>query len=141
MASSIPRYQYEPLCAPDALRIIALKPASNFDDPLECEIIQYRRSEMFADPDNKKQYEAISYCWGDDIAFNHYLFCNNRMDKVAITKSVDSMLRHFREVYSVQYYWVDAVCLNQADGVEKGAQIPLMGDVYRQAKKVRIWLG
>jgi Heterokaryon incompatibility protein (HET) len=55
------------------------------------------------------------------------------------------MLRYFRKAHAVGFYWVDAVCLNQADGIEKGAQIstqiPLMGETHRHAKKAEIWLG
>jgi len=54
---------------------------------------------------------------------------------------VDSFLRHFREESSVRYLWVDAICLNQADNDEKSIQVGLMGDIYRQARRILIWLG
>jgi hypothetical protein len=37
--------------------------------------------------------------------------------------------------------WVDAVCINQSNDVEKSSQIPLMADIYRGASRVMVWLG
>jgi hypothetical protein len=37
--------------------------------------------------------------------------------------------------------WADAVCINQADDEEKSWQVRMMGDVYRNADRVLIWLG
>ncbi|KAF2114513.1 heterokaryon incompatibility protein-domain-containing protein [Lophiotrema nucula] len=51
------------------------------------------------------------------------------------------MLRHLRAPNKIRYLWVDAICINQDDAKEKSAQVKEMGAIYRQAKKVRIWLG
>jgi hypothetical protein len=37
--------------------------------------------------------------------------------------------------------WIDALCINQNDVVEKGIQVPLMGTIYSNARSVLIWLG
>jgi hypothetical protein len=37
--------------------------------------------------------------------------------------------------------WIDAVCIAQNDADEKSWQVGQMGDVYRQATQVLIWLG
>lgn len=37
--------------------------------------------------------------------------------------------------------WVDDVCINQIDNVEKGQQVVRMGQVYKLARCVRVWLG
>lgn len=37
--------------------------------------------------------------------------------------------------------WNDTICLIQAENDEKDVQAQLMGDIYRQAAKVRILLG
>lgn len=39
------------------------------------------------------------------------------------------------------FIWIDAVCINQADPIEKAAQISLMGDIYSNASLVIAWLG
>lgn len=37
--------------------------------------------------------------------------------------------------------WIDAICINQVDDEEKGWQVALMGDIYRQTSEVIAWLG
>ena len=37
--------------------------------------------------------------------------------------------------------WIDAVCINQQDLSERSRQISLMGDIYAQSVRLRIWLG
>jgi hypothetical protein len=37
--------------------------------------------------------------------------------------------------------WVDSICINQEDEVEKSCQIPLVATIYSRAESVIIWLG
>ena len=37
--------------------------------------------------------------------------------------------------------WIDALCINQIDHVEKEGQIPLMAKIYGLAEKTLVWLG
>jgi hypothetical protein len=37
--------------------------------------------------------------------------------------------------------WVDQICINQDDVVEKSSQVTLMKDIYKQAHLVLVWLG
>ena len=37
--------------------------------------------------------------------------------------------------------WVDGLCINQNDRAEKNAKVQIMGEIYRQAANVNIWLG
>lgn len=36
---------------------------------------------------------------------------------------------------------MDCLCINQEDNDEKCTQIPMMGDIYRNAKRAIVWLG
>jgi hypothetical protein len=54
---------------------------------------------------------------------------------------VNSLLRHLRKETAQHRLWIDAICLNQADNEEKSVQVQLMGEIYSQARKLRIWLG
>ncbi|KAJ4017755.1 hypothetical protein NW752_001663 [Fusarium irregulare] len=40
-----------------------------------------------------------------------------------------------------RYLWIDAVCINQADDHERNQQVGIMGDIFRTADKVIMWLG
>lgn len=37
--------------------------------------------------------------------------------------------------------WIDSLCIDQENPVEVSQQIPLMGDIYRKAGYVNVWLG
>ena len=37
--------------------------------------------------------------------------------------------------------WVDALCINQNDWPEESRELPKMGDIYKRAKAVTIFLG
>lgn len=139
------QYRYEPLETEDTVRILVLEPADHFESPLRCSIYQSRR-----DPESTSasgcEYSAVSYTWGD-CELSHQLFVHGfTVDTqswrcLPITASVDSLLRHFRVSYKARMLWIDAICLNQKDETEKTQQIPLMGRIYSDAKRVHIWLG
>jgi len=37
--------------------------------------------------------------------------------------------------------WIDAICINQESIAERSQQVPIMGDIYKTAQRVFIWLG
>jgi hypothetical protein len=69
------------------------------------------------------------------------MFFDEKSAILNITHNVDLFLRNFRAESSVRYLWVDAICLNQADNDEKSIQVGLIRDIYRQARRVLVWLG
>ncbi len=42
---------------------------------------------------------------------------------------------------AARIFWIDAVCIDQANSVEKASQIALMGRIYSLAARVLAWLG
>jgi hypothetical protein len=46
-----------------------------------------------------------------------------------------------REELSEVRLWIDAICINQSDKEERNVQVQRMGDIFRQATGVRVWLG
>jgi len=88
-------------------------------------------------------YEALSYTWGgqpEPLRFIRILD-GGQAYNIPITANLESALRHLRPLSDEKYLWVDALCINQANHVEKGSQIPKMADIYNQASSVRVWLG
>lgn len=136
------QYQYEPLIAEDAVRVLVLEAADEFESPLRCSIIQSRRESQSRSASGC-EYSAVSYTWGD-CKLSHRLFVRHDAQSwrcLHVTASVNSLLRHLRVSYKPMLLWIDAVCLNQRDETEKTQQIPLMGRIYSDAKQVHIWLG
>ncbi|KAK0622769.1 heterokaryon incompatibility [Immersiella caudata] len=50
-------------------------------------------------------------------------------------------LNNLRLVEGERALWVDAVCINQEDKEECARQVLKMGDIYRRATNVTVWLG
>ena len=100
------QYEYQPIDPKDEMRIlILLPPASPDETELHCEIATANLSE-------KPSYEAISYCWGDEV-FSETLHVSEGI--LAITENLAAGLRHFRFKDRAQRLWIDAVCISQHD--------------------------
>lgn len=126
-----PRSLYEPLPQGNYLRILLLHPG-RFDHEISCDLI----SKSLEQSDD--EYEAISYVWGnpDDTVD---IICNGR--SVSITVNLRDALRRFRDEKTARRLWADALCINQEDTQEKGHQVQRMGEIYRNAQTVLVWLG
>lgn len=83
-------------------------------------------------------YWALSYCWGDPID-PPFITCNG-LD-IPVTANLHDALRQLAKRGHSLPLWIDAICINQADPLEKASQVKMMGEVYRNAQKVVIWLG
>jgi len=85
-----------------------------------------------------KSYEALSYVWGD-IRDSAIILVDGRI--VSVTKSLETALRHLRYPDKPRTLWVDYVCINQEDILERSQQVAKMGLIYENANSVLIWLG
>ena len=83
-------------------------------------------------------YTAFSYTWSGPIGERTIQI---GQAPLKITKNLAAALRHFRGPVRPKKIWVDAICINQSDDEEKGFQVALMGDIYRNASRTWIWLG
>ena len=134
------RYQYLPLESKETLRVLIVHPAQEQTDPIKCQIVHVDRSRVWVKHDESLAFEAISYTWGLPD-FSRTILCDNDKSTITITPNVDGLLRAIRHPTKSRRVWIDAICLNQGDSGEKAIQVALMADIYRQARKVRIWLG
>lgn len=88
--------------------------------------------------DRHPVYDAISHAWGGpQPSLSLYL----HGFRVPITVSLYSCLRHLRHTSKAQLFWVDALSINQFDITERGQQVQQMEHIFRNAMKVRVWLG
>lgn len=130
------RYCYEPLSFPESIRLILLDPAPSQDAPLRCSILQHRRRTTSAG------YSAVSYTWGKrELTGTLKVRCGSDTSYLRVVSNLDALLRAFRAQDVPVCLWIDAICINQDDEMEKAQQIPLMGRIYSEAEQVRIWLG
>lgn len=83
-------------------------------------------------------YEAVSYVWGTgDRKFE--LICDG--DTIYLTQSIYDALRRVRLPDQPRRLWADQVCIDQDDEKERSQQVKLMNLVYKNAKRVLVWLG
>ena len=61
--------------------------------------------------------------------------------RLLISPNLSDALKHLRLKDRPLAIWVDAVCINQSDEVEKKQQVMKMAHIYRNAYNVCIWLG
>jgi hypothetical protein len=84
-------------------------------------------------------YEALSYTWGDKLP-DQAVYTG--AGKFYITKNVQAIMKELRlKPGKSRYLWIDAICINQDDIVEKNSQVAMMAEIYKKATRVNIWLG
>lgn len=135
---------YEPLPTSDPICIIEIHPGTKDDDRIACTIL----STSFNDA---PIYEAISYTRGK-VSDPSIVLVNKRspsgsqkckymQHSLSVTQNCESMLWRLRYHSEKRKVWVDAICINQRDPVERSAQIAIMAQVYHRASQVVINLG
>ena len=126
-------YTYTPLKAKTNIRLLQLHaPADKLQGHLYTELI-----EISLEDAKKRGFNALSYAWGK-LVFNEQIYMDRR--PWPVTATLLSALSNLAEEGPC-LIWVDALCINQLDLVEKGTQIPFMTQIYRSAKQVQVWLG
>jgi hypothetical protein len=93
----------------------------------------------------------LSYTWGKPFGERHSEgpFTPTYTEKILdvqnqrfhITDNLNSALRYLRLKDETLSLWVDAICINQKDDVEKTWQVQQMTRVYQQAASTFAWLG
>lgn len=124
-------YRYLPLKHEQDIRLLYLLPGHD-RAPLSCSLRIVSLSEP---PD----YEALSYTWGEPI-FSASIECFSK-GQLPITENLSKALFQLRLADRLRVLWIDAICINQQDLVERSHQITLLRDTFQRAKNVIFWLG
>ena len=88
------------------------------------------------------QYRALSYAWAaqeKDRALLCYSQDRTVQSIVQISETIQDALSELTT--EDMLIWVDAVCIDQANHVEKSQQVQVMHRIYSKAHDVAIWLG
>ena len=139
---NVEQYAYRPLEGPSWIRIVQLLPAAAREDELKCRILHVNRRISDLVEARSLRYSAVSYVWGVADFSRHILVHEGEESyDMNITPAADCVLRTFRQPQVTVALWIDALCLNQSNEVEKAEQIPLMGEIFSEAEDVLVWLG
>ncbi|KAI2621832.1 heterokaryon incompatibility protein-domain-containing protein [Hypoxylon sp. NC1633] len=96
--------------------------------------------------DDCPPYIALSYVWGTDEP-THQIWLNQRVFFVrdnlwhALSRLTGKLPLELRNKQQDRYFWIDALCINQDDLLERGHQVDLMGLIFSNAYVTIAWLG
>ncbi|APA14535.1 hypothetical protein sscle_13g093050 [Sclerotinia sclerotiorum 1980 UF-70] len=132
----ISTFEYQPL-NPDqlkAIRILVLSGGCG-DIPIESSLLHI---DLRA-PSVTVKYEALSYEWKEVSSDDPFILVNGC--KFRIRKNLYDALIQLRFVDKDRYLWIDALCIDQTDHLERNSQVHIMQKIYRKAQGVILWLG
>jgi hypothetical protein len=130
-------YAYSPLEEPRTIRVVELLDSSG--DELDCSLIHGRV--------DKLKYQCLSYVWGKpDKPFKINVRDRGSgaiVGHIPVTLNLHNALQDLRNSRDIQnkVFWIDQICIHQEDNVEKGRQVALMGEIYKAATAVIMYLG
>ncbi|KAK0099738.1 hypothetical protein ONS95_013368 [Cadophora gregata] len=117
------------------------------DGRLQCSLVTHSLNSSI-------KYQALSYTWGQPDNFDFQIWINGIL--VPVRRNLLCALRARRANYKSEderafavgkasdvgsLIWVDALCIDQSNIVERGHQVDMMGDIFREAEEVLAWLG
>ncbi|GCB17448.1 heterokaryon incompatibility protein 6, OR allele [Aspergillus awamori] len=131
-------------------RLLVLCSAPNKYHPLIARLQKdiFRKEASDVDSlDEKRDYAALSYSWGDGSADHHIYLLPEGTDRIEdslslpIRENLFCALHRLRRKDQNVTLWVDALCIDQENNTEKTRQLGCMVDIYHQARMVYVWLG
>ena len=92
------------------------------------------------DFDSLPEFHALSYTWGSSSR-TETILCNGEALEIGA-----NLHEALQTLYSLPLQhelpiWIDAICIDQRNDDEKGHQVQCMGNIYRKAHLVVVWLG
>jgi hypothetical protein len=114
-----------------SIRLIQICPARDTEDPIRCRI-------RLASTDT--EYTCLSYVWGEEC-IDKWIYIND--ERATVRQNLSSFLLSARQVPELtsQWLWIDALCIDQTNTLERQHQVQQMGRIYAGAKEVISWLG
>jgi hypothetical protein len=134
---SVPRsrklFTHQPLVlSQPQIRLLKIVPSHNDSNIIEQEMCHFNQSDQ--------PYRALSYTWGSAMLQRDILINSKHF---SVRQNLWSFLQTQRaddEGYS-GWYWIDALCIDQSDTLERNHQVQLMTQIYERVSEVRVWLG
>lgn len=127
-AKSVPRYQYTAI-GPQRIRLLRYAPDSTQDQiRLQIEVFDRR---------TKPQYAAMSYVWGERTPRQTVGLNGSDFE---VGPNLHNALGAMRNGLA-QWFWIDAICINQQNTVERNEQVSEMTRTYANATFVASWVG
>jgi hypothetical protein len=125
-------YMYEPLKTFHSIRLIRVSTGTHAAG-IHCSIEEHDTESMQDAP-----YIALSYVWGDAV-----IRCPIVLDgrTLHVTSNLKEALVHLSKVLPDTLFWIDAICIDQRNPLERNHQVAQMRTIYGKAAEVIVWLG
>ena len=127
------RYVYQSLQSPEHIRLLDLGDEDEYrlswNPPLR--IVSFPRNEC-------PPYECVSYAWITNRRDIELELEDGRV--IMITSSIETALPFLTNATRTGYLWIDQICIDQDNIPERNAQVAMMGDIYREAQRLLVWL-
>ncbi|KAI1334849.1 heterokaryon incompatibility protein-domain-containing protein [Xylariaceae sp. FL0016] len=135
ISSEEPAYPYRGLSSPD-IRLVRILPG---DGQIACCL-------EHVSLDSEPVYYALSYVWGNAQETREILLEGLPF---RVTRNLHDAMQQIRQLpgtsldigYPEDYFWIDAICINQGDIHEKSQHVPRIMEVYHASLLTIIYLG
>ncbi|KAI0467786.1 HET-domain-containing protein [Xylaria cf. heliscus] len=127
-------YQYTPLQARDSIRVLELLPSDAQNPDVHVKIkhtnIEAARNKLV----------ALSYTWGSSAPCRT-IYNDDGNTRLEIPSNCYDAIRCIRDSFPPVTLWIDAICINQEDTMERNSQVKIMGEIYGAAVMTVVFLG
>ncbi|KAH8900484.1 HET-domain-containing protein [Thozetella sp. PMI_491] len=130
-----PRSFYLPM-EKHSIRVLTIHAGSE-DDPLCGDL---REVNLL----NRPKYDALSYTWADesgDARRTKQILCMNDESTIRVTKNCYTAMQKLRLLDKPRDVWIDAICIDQENDLERSYQVSLMSRIFTQAQNVIVYTG
>ncbi|KAJ5915302.1 hypothetical protein N7454_011056 [Penicillium verhagenii] len=101
--------------------------------------------EPFSIEEPLPQFRSISYAWAfDDSGCTRNWSIQIEDQVFPVLDSLYDFIEALRSkgvMYDGGWWWIDSICIDQANLKERGHQVKLLQRIYREADQVIVWLG
>ncbi|KAF1964345.1 hypothetical protein BU23DRAFT_492938, partial [Bimuria novae-zelandiae CBS 107.79] len=134
----------------DQIRLLVLH-AGKPDEVIRCSLKPILANSL---EESQLGYHALSYAWGEEVlkkihvsdlpAISHTPYpplSGGVPRELHIRGNLYAALKRLRCIDEDVWFWIDTICIDQNNMLEKSYQLPKMLDIYQNAYSVCIWLG
>jgi hypothetical protein len=124
---------YKALQTETSFRLIRIRPSMRFDAIIRCDL--YEEPSPHEAPNT---FLAVSYRWNTSLGKCSRIIMNG--EELMVYPKLEQILREMRASYWAKIVWIDQICINQEDPVEKSTRVAMMDEIYGRSNQVRICL-
>jgi hypothetical protein len=124
---------YKELQSNKSFRLLRIYGSSRQADIVRCEL-----HEVSSFDEAPNTYIAVSYRWDTSLGKSSRIILNG--EDFMVYPKLERILKDLRASYWSKIVWIDQICINQEDPIDKSIQVGMMGDIYGNCNQVRICL-